>query len=207
MCRLLLRLWAWMMHAMLDGVLIGSAEQLAVIIPLSFAILVCAMQDVAGLYIYFNARGATTRFVAIAIVLFAVAFPIGAGISLVVFRVQPRPPSGVGRPEHVHPTQHGRWRPSNPSQGHGLGAEPKPRSRSRQDSKENALVLDVLRCVMAGLFVYMALFELAPPHAHGRGQNLKYFVAFSFGLLSAYMADVFEDSMHSHQGILMAWIS
>jgi len=158
---LLLRLWAWMMHAMLDGVLIGSAEQLAVIIPLSFAILVCAMQDVAGLFIYFNARGATTRFVAIAIVLFAVAFPIGAGISLVVFR----------------------------------------------DSKENALVLDVLRCVMAGLFVYMALFELAPPHAHGRGQNLKYFVAFSFGLLSAYMADVFEDSVHSHQGMLMAWIS
>ena len=42
-CRLLLRLSAWMMHAMLDGVLIGSADQLAVIIPLSFAILVCAM--------------------------------------------------------------------------------------------------------------------------------------------------------------------
>ena len=91
-CRLLLRLWAWMMHAMLDGVLIGSADQLAVIIPLSFAILVCAMQDVAGLYIYFSSRGATTRFVATAIVLFAVSFPIGAGISLVVFRVQPRPP-------------------------------------------------------------------------------------------------------------------
>lgn len=91
-CRLLLRLSAWMMHAMLDGVLIGSADQLAVIIPLSFAILVCAMQDVAGLYIYFSSRGATTRFVATAIVLFAVSFPIGAGISLVVFRVQPRPP-------------------------------------------------------------------------------------------------------------------
>ena len=81
-----------MMHAMLDGVLIGSADQLAVIIPLSFAILVCAMQDVAGLYIYFSSRGATTRFVATAIVLFAVAFPLGAGISLVVFRVPPRPP-------------------------------------------------------------------------------------------------------------------
>lgn len=154
---LLLRLWAWMMHAMLDGVLIGSADQLAVLLPLSFAILICAIQDVAGLYVYFDARGATTHFVAIALVLFAIAFPIGAGISLVLFR----------------------------------------------GSKENTLVLDVLRCVMAGLFVYMALFELAPPHAHGRVQNLKYFCAFSFGLMSAYMADMFEDSMHSHQGVFM----
>lgn len=117
------------------------------------------------------------------------------------------PPSGVGRPEHMHPTQHGRWRPPHPFQGHGMGAEPKPCLRSRQDKNENALVLDVLRCVMAGLFVYMALFELAPPHAHGRGQNLKYFIAFSVGLISAYMADMFEDSMHSHQSELVDWIS
>ena len=59
-------------------------------------------------------------------------------------------------------------------------------------------MLDVLRCVMAGLFVYMALFELAPPHAHGRLQNFKYFCAFGFGLASAYLADVFEDNMHGH---------
>merc|ERR1711865_141651 len=72
---LLLRLWAWMMHAMLDGVLIGSADQLAVLIPLSFAILICAIQDVAGLYIYFDARGATTHFVAIALVLFFHCLP------------------------------------------------------------------------------------------------------------------------------------
>ena len=52
---------------------------------------------------------------------------------------------------------------------------------------------------MAGLFVYMALFELAPPHAHGRIQNLKYFCAFGFGLLSAYLADAFEDHMHEHE--------
>ena len=79
---------------MLDGVLIGSADQLAVLIPLSFAILICAIQDVAGLYVYFDARGATTHFVAIALFLFAIGFPIGAGISLIVFRVQPTP-SGV----------------------------------------------------------------------------------------------------------------
>ena len=85
--RMLLRLWAWMMHAMLDGVLIGTADQLAVLMPLSFAILICAIQDVAGLYIYLTARGATRNFVAIALVLFALSFPIGAGISIVAFRV------------------------------------------------------------------------------------------------------------------------
>merc|ERR1712216_722621 len=134
------------------GVLMGSSDQLAVLIPLSFAILICAIQDVAGLYIYFTARGATTRFVTISLVLFALSFPIGAGISMLIFR----------------------------------------------GSHENALVLDVLRCVMAGLFVYMALFELTPPHAHGRLQNFKYFCAFGFGLASASLADVFEDNMHGH---------
>ena len=96
--RLLLRLGAWMMHATMDGVLMGSSDQLAVLIPLSFAILICAIQDVAGLYIYFTARGATTRFVTISLVLFALSFPIGAGISMLIFRVRPAPlcPAFVG---------------------------------------------------------------------------------------------------------------
>jgi hypothetical protein len=56
--------------------------------------------------------------------------------------------------------------------------------------------------MMAGLFLYMAMFELAPrEHAHSRIQNLKYLAAFCFGLASAYMADAFEDQydhQHSH---------
>ena len=127
LCRLLLRLWAWMMHAMLDGVLIGSADQLAVLIPLSFAILICAIQDVAGLYIYFDARGATTHFVAIALVLFSIAFPIGAGISLVVFRVQPAP-LRCRAPSARALTQRstGGGDPAIPSQGRDLDADPQP---------------------------------------------------------------------------------
>lgn len=152
-CGLLLRLCAWITHAMLDGLLLGTAEHLSVLIPLAFAILICAMQDVAGMYIYFSARGVSLRFVAVAVCFFGCAFPAGTGISLLLFR----------------------------------------------SSSDNERVLDVLRCVMAGLFVYMALFELAPPHAHGRIQNLKYFCAFGFGLLSAYLADAFEDHMHEHE--------
>ena len=45
----------------------------------------------------------------------------------------------------------------------------------------------------------MALFEMAPPHAHGRWMNLKYALAFSFGLGSAYLADAFEEAMHPHR--------
>lgn len=87
--------------------------------------------------------------------------------------------------------------------------------------------VDLLRVALAGLFVYMALFEMAPPHAHGRLQNLKcasaplgaparpesdalssrftplpsrrYALAFSFGLGSAYLADAFEEAMHPHR--------
>ena len=115
------------------------------------------------------------------------------------------PPSRVGRPAQCTCTQRSTGGGDPPSllKAATWALTPKPCFRSRQGSKENTLVLDVLRCVMAGLFVYMALFELAPPHAHGRVQNLKYFCAFSFGLMSAYMADMFEDSMHSHQGVFM----
>ena len=45
----------------------------------------------------------------------------------------------------------------------------------------------------------MALFEMAPPHAHGRWNNMKYALAFSFGLGSAYLADAFEEAMHPHR--------
>ena len=109
---------------MLDGVLIGSADQLAVLIPLSFAILICAIQDVAGLYVYFDARGATTHFVAIALVLFAIGFPIGAGISLVVFRVQPAPPLRCSARCTCNQRSTGWWRPPLPSQDRDLGADP-----------------------------------------------------------------------------------
>ena len=150
---LVLRLGAWVLHALLDGVLLGTTDTLSVLVPLAFAILICGIQDTAGLYIFFTARSCSPRFVAVAVASFGCAFPLGAAVGLVAFH----------------------------------------------DMHTRTSLLSVLRCVMAGLFVYMALFELAPPHAHGRLNNLKYFLAFSFGLLSAYVADLFEDKMHSHQ--------
>ena len=38
-----------------------------------------------------------------------------------------------------------------------------------------------MRCLAAGLFIYMGFFELMPPLPHGQWPALKYFLAFSAG--------------------------
>ena len=44
----------------------------------------------------------------------------------------------------------------------------------------------------AGLFLYMALFELAPPHAHGRKASFHNLLAFAGGLATAYVMEAME---------------
>jgi len=150
---LLMRLGAWLIHSFFDGIILGSSDpRPSVMLPLTFAILVCAIQDVAGMYIYFSTRKVDRTFLVCGIIGFAFAFPVGAGVSVAAFWGQ----------------RQSEW-------------------------------VDLLRVALAGLFVYMALFEMAPPHAHGRWQNLKYALAFSFGLGSAYLADAFEEAMHPHR--------
>jgi len=64
----------------------------------------------------------------------------------------------------------------------------------------SGLALDPMRCVMAGLFVYMGFFELMPqlPDPSERKEILKHYLGFSLGLLIAYVADMIEDSMRAH---------
>ena len=150
---LIMRLGAWVLHSLFDGIILGSSDPKASVqLPLGFAILVCAVQDVAGMYIYFTARKSNRRLLITGIVMFCAAFPIGTGVSIAALY-----------------------------------------------GTRESQVIDIMRVCMAGLFVYMALFEMAPPHAHGRLQNLKYALAFCFGLASAYLADAFEESMHPHR--------
>jgi zinc transporter ZupT len=150
---LLMRLGAWLIHSFFDGIILGSSDpRPSVMLPLTFAILVCAVQDVAGMYIYFSTRKVDRTFLVCGIIGFAFCFPAGAGVSVAAFWGQ----------------RQSEW-------------------------------VDLLRVALAGLFVYMALFEMAPPHAHGRWMNLKYALAFSFGLGSAYLADAFEEAMHPHR--------
>tara|TARA_B110001452_G_scaffold129337_1_gene107507 strand:- start:778 stop:1545 length:768 start_codon:yes stop_codon:yes gene_type:complete len=55
------RLFAWLLHGSLDGVVLGATTGLAVLIPLTFAVSVCSLQDVAGVYVYFSSRKCTPR--------------------------------------------------------------------------------------------------------------------------------------------------
>ena len=52
--------------------------------------------------------------------------------------------------------------------------------------------INVVRTMVAGVFTYMALFELAPPHTHVRWANACYLLCFGCGVGLAYMADVVE---------------
>jgi hypothetical protein len=49
-----------------------------------------------------------------------------------------------------------------------------------------------LRACAAGVFIYMAIFEMAPPHSHGRLPSLKYVSAFCAGLLFILASEAAE---------------
>lgn len=139
------RLFAWIVDAALDGVLLATSRELTVLIPLTAAICLCSSGDVVCLYVYFTARKCSECFKAFAIFMVCCAFPIGCGLTLAVL-------------------------------------------------KEFPVTLNTLRCVVSGLFLYVGFFELMPPIPHGQLNSLKYFTAFSAGMLCAYISDTFEDS-------------
>lgn len=139
------RLFAWIVDAALDGVLLATSRELTVLIPLTAAICLCSSGDVVCLYVYFTARKCSECFKAFAIAMVCCAFPIGCGLTLAVL-------------------------------------------------KEFPITLNTLRCVVSGLFIYVGFFELMPPIPHGQLNSLKYFTAFSAGMLCAYLSDTFEDS-------------
>ena len=64
-------------------------------------------------------------------------------------------------------------------------------SGSDPGSVETAL--SPLRAFAGGVFIYMATFELAPPHAHGRLSSLRYLLAFGGGLALVYLSEAVED--------------
>ena len=77
-----LRLLAWLVHGVLDGAILGGASSAQALLPLGFAISVCAVQDVAAFGVFLSARGASRRAVLAALLAFAAAFPAGAAASL-----------------------------------------------------------------------------------------------------------------------------
>tara|TARA_B110001452_G_scaffold255100_1_gene247205 strand:+ start:367 stop:1074 length:708 start_codon:yes stop_codon:yes gene_type:complete len=145
------RLCAWLTHGMLDGAILGGASSVQSLLPLAFAISVCAVQDVAAFGVFLQQRRTSPRGVAVAIVAFAAAFPAGAAIAL-----------------------------------------------AAEAELHHSAAWDSVRCCIAGLFVYMGLFELAPPHTHIPAQVIGYTLAFSAGAGAAYAAEYVEES-YSHR--------
>ena len=56
----------------------------------------------------------------------------------------------------------------------------------------DASTLVPLRAFAAGVFVYMSLFELAPPHAHGRLESLRFLCAFAVGMSLVFLSEAAE---------------
>ena len=60
---------------------------------------------------------------------------------------------------------------------------------------EDTEALIALRAVAAGVFLYLALFELAPPHVHGRWASCQYTGAFVAGLTAVIASQAAEDAL------------
>ena len=56
-------------------------------------------------------------------------------------------------------------------------------------SASSETAVNVVRIVVAGVFAYMALFELAPPHTHSRAANACYVLCFICGTATAYLVE------------------
>ena len=74
-----LRLLAWFVHAMFDGVVLGACPSLGALPPLAAAIFACALQDTAAFCVIISARNVGRIAELVSIVLFSLALPVGAG--------------------------------------------------------------------------------------------------------------------------------
>ena len=60
------------------------------------------------------------------------------------------------------------------------------------ESAASEAAVNVVRTMVAGVFTYMALFELAPPHTHSRAANTCYLLCFSCGAAMAFMVELIQ---------------
>ena len=79
-----LRQAAWVLHAAVDGMVVGSVPRATLLAPAAFAVWVCALQDALAYAVFLTRRRARPRFVLVALVVFALAFPAGAAVACVL---------------------------------------------------------------------------------------------------------------------------
>ena len=141
-----IRVTAWMLHAMVDGMVLASATSTYVLIATAVPVTICALQDVAAFTVTMARLGYDSRrSLQAAVIALSCAFPLGALVSHAVF-----------------------------------------------ESATSETAVNVVRTLVAGVFTYMALFELAPPHTHSRLANTCYLLCFVGGAALAYLVDIVE---------------
>ena len=65
-------------------------------------------------------------------------------------------------------------------------------SHSVLQHASSTTAVNVIRSIVAGVFTYMAIFELSPPHTHNRAANTCYLLCFTCGAAMAYAIDMVE---------------
>ena len=76
-----MRQLAWFLHAVVDGMVVGSVPSFALLLPAGFAVLICSLQDGLAYAVFLTRRRSTPSLIKAALTAFALAFPLGAGIS------------------------------------------------------------------------------------------------------------------------------
>lgn len=157
----LLRALPYVLHATIDGAMLGTAETWAMLASLMVCVSICAIQDVGTILINLSASGTSRNAKLVTNLLFAAGFPLGAAV-------------GVA------------FAASAASAGDGGAA---------------VIAVAHLRAFAAGLFVYMAIFELAPPHAHGRTASAGYMIAFLAGVMLIYVSEAVEAVLYDTEAV------
>ena len=85
-CAVLLRVSAWVSHAMLDGFMIGSSQSVGMVCSIALPVALCATQDASSLVLGSVARGDAPREALSALLILAASFPIGAASALALHR-------------------------------------------------------------------------------------------------------------------------
>ena len=72
-----LRQAAWILHAAVDGMVVGAIPSVVLLPPVGFAVAICALQDALALSVFLTRRAVPRRQAVVVLILFAIAFPSG----------------------------------------------------------------------------------------------------------------------------------
>ena len=87
---------AWLVHAMLDGMVLASVRTEVLLAPAAFAVFVCALQDSLAFCILLARSRLAGHAVGACLIVFSLAFPVGAGLASAVAQSQSEHGSSVG---------------------------------------------------------------------------------------------------------------